>query len=453
MGSFYPSLVSLISIFLSVFIQFLVYLLLKIKVNPVNRKCLRFLPIVVQLLAYSLSASISGNYHILTPGYKNIVGNVKSFESGTIEIEKVKFFENGEWKKSRNRIYLSVYVENPNIFSNMKIFFGGEVECRNGFYFCRAKSGREWYCDILNNSFADSILVTANKFAADYSGFAEEKIGIDNASFISSLLLGINIDRDTKKMIRNSGLSYLFVVSGIHFYMAYFIISFFMSFIVKINVIRDAAVFFLLFSYLMLCGISPPALRAFFFILIFTLIGKIDYPVKRINILGLVFMFQMLIDYSSVFDVSLYLSYSATFGIIIFSRYGNYKNGYMNSVISVIGAILFTMPLTSFYFQSFPFLSLIFGLFFSGISVFVILPPLFFSLAFFILKMEIPASLILLGINPLIIIFRKLIEIFSENNGSIKSGEYTLLFEIFLLVFIIIFFERKRYYDLHEKSR
>ena len=131
-----------------------------------------------------------------------------------------------------------------------------------------------------------------------------------------SLSVDMAISKQNEKA-KEAGLSHLFAFSGFHtgvlFSMIYFLVfpfspSFFYS--LPIAVVLTYVLTFI-------SGPSPSAQRAILMLSIWTASKLLDYPVSKLNILGLSMFFSLILDPYVVLSPSFILSYLATLGVIV----------------------------------------------------------------------------------------------------------------------------------------
>lgn len=430
-------------LFYSFLLLFFIANLLK---NNLHRKKISKLTVKyssILLLVFLLSFFYSMNYEKIPEGPFNLVGKVSRYNAGTLKITDVLFLRDKTWNKSKDTLYTYSYLPDSYMLPGMKISLFGKVEDNGGFKSIVPESPRDISSFEYGNSLFDHLFLAVQKFTVENTYFLKENLSAKNASLASSLLFGRNLDTEVKRDIRNSGLSYFFVISGMHFFIVFFVFDLILNLLIKNYFLKNSFLILFMTFYLFISGFSASSLRAFTFIFLYLLTKYTDYPIKKLNILAIAFLIQISFDFQKIYDISLYLSYSATMGIIIFSRYKFFRNDFFNSTLVIMGGILFSLPVSAYFFHTIPFTSLLFGLFISTPMIFVLMPSLLFTVIFFLLNLKIISIYILMGISPLLTAMENIIKFFSGNFGILNIGEKGIFFEILLIFFIVFTLEIK----------
>lgn len=157
----------------------------------------------------------------------------------------------------------------------------------------------------------------------------------DSWRFSRSLFLGESgrLSNKDKWLIRFSGLSHLFVVSGLHVGFVYLLIVFVtkliwrLSPIYLVNIVKEESVLVLIFSvpclffYGALTGWGEPVTRAVFMLLIWQIVNLWGIKTTSNNILFLTLLIISLLFPFSVYSASLWLSFCLVFLIIIYGKH------------------------------------------------------------------------------------------------------------------------------------
>jgi len=215
-----------------------------------------------------------------------------------------------------------------------------------------------------------------------------------------ALLLGQKqyLDQDIKRAYSQSGVMHILAVSGLHVGIIYALLMFLvMPFGLKKMGRKSylAIVILLIWAYAMLTGFSPSVVRAATMFSLITFGQMRDRKPSIINVLAFSAILMVTLNPEVIFDVGFQLSYLAVFGIVLIQpliiRLWIPPNKWLEygwQIIAVsLAAQLATLPLTIFYFHSFPTYFLLGNLF--------IIP-----LAFLIMQVGVP--LLLLGWLPFI---------------------------------------------------
>lgn len=221
--------------------------------------------------------------------------------------------------------------------------------------------------NVQNNSF----MLKIKRFRYSITERLTLNLGKEKASIAASLLLGdkTNLSQEFTSQLRISGASHLFAVSGMHLALWTGIIFFILRKRSRVKVMPNIfAIAFVIF-YMLITGLSPSVIRAGI-MLITIFIGKI---IKResdpLNSIGLAAGIMLIFNIYLAGNISFLLSLSATAGIVTLYPYFftptgskklnlkyrllNIKNGVLLSLC----ALLFTAPISGFFFGSVSLLS------------------------------------------------------------------------------------------------
>ncbi len=222
-----------------------------------------------------------------------------------------------------------------------------------------------------------------------------------------------DIDPGLRECFRKTGLSHLLTVSGTHFGLLFFLIFILIKRIiyilpyqcfhklttyVSINLISGLLVIPFLFLYLLISGMNIPAIRAFIMAILFVfslMAGRRYYWLTGLLIAAVVIL---IIEPSSLFDISFLLSFSAVFLIGLWLERFRRNEGqeqekglikrflkpFINTFSISLAATLGTLPLVMYCFH---YVSLI-GIFVNIVVtpfVCLIILPLLLSFSFFYL--------------------------------------------------------------------
>jgi competence protein ComEC len=200
------------------------------------------------------------------------------------------------------------------------------------------------------------------KILATYVGNNSQK-GIAQA-----LLYGNDdeIDDETMQAYAHTGTLHVLAVSGMHVGIIFMLLNKLLIFVERLKrgkYIKAAAILIILWTYSMLCNLSPSILRA---TVMFTFIIASDVLKRNSNIyntLAASALFLMLFDVNYIASVGFQLSYMAVLGIVFLQPYiynwYTAPNTFMDQVWKIssvsIAAQIATMPIGMLYFHQFPF--------------------------------------------------------------------------------------------------
>lgn len=190
----------------------------------------------------------------------------------------------------------------------------------------------------------------------------------ENFALADGILLGHRADIDVElyNAFAYTGILHILSVSGLHVGIIYGMLIFLLSFIKDKNRKIKIGKFIFIFSFIWLftfvTGFSAACVRA---AILFSLLnfGRLSKEhVSNLNLLAGAALLQILIDPATVFDIGFQLSYLAMLGLFIFTKPIYSLFYHPNKIIdwtwqlwsASIGAQLFTVPLSIYYFGNFP---------------------------------------------------------------------------------------------------
>ncbi len=194
-------------------------------------------------------------------------------------------------------------------------------------------------------------------------------IGNNSQKGIAQALLYGNddeIDDETMQAYAHTGTLHVLAVSGMHVGIIFMLLTKLLHFVERFKkgkYIKAFIILSILWTYSMLCNLSPSILRA---TVMFTFIIFSDVIKRNSNIyntLAASALFLMLYDVNYIASVGFQLSYMAVLGIVFLQPYiynwYTASNVFMDQVWKIssvsIAAQLATMPIGMLYFHQFPF--------------------------------------------------------------------------------------------------
>jgi competence protein ComEC len=231
-----------------------------------------------------------------------------------------------------------------------------------------------------------------------------------NGAILNALLLGIRdfIEEDLMQNIRNSGLAHLLAISGLHLSLAGYIFFVFFRYsltrseylTLRFNIKKLAAIFAILssFSYLLITGIPIPALRAFFMVLVVFLAIIFDKNSNPLRSLAFAALIIMIINPSSIFEISFQMSFTAILALIAFYNFISNKEDlepaskgvikklyhyFLSISTSSLVAQIALAPLIIYYFNNYAVFGILANLIAIPLTTFIIMPLAFIYLLFF----------------------------------------------------------------------
>ncbi len=196
-----------------------------------------------------------------------------------------------------------------------------------------------------------------------------------NKDIISSLLLGYrSFNSKIKELLKRSGFSPIFAISGLHIGLIATIIYFIFYFLSSLW--KKVVTILILLSYLFLIGFPLSAMRAVFMITLFLIFSIFDFPNDPEDIISLVGIFFILYDPTNVYNPGFLMSFFGALALILSPK--------KNFIFSLLYLFLFTFPLTSFFFSTIYIFSFLFQTIFviPVITVFLIIGVFFLIFPF-----------------------------------------------------------------------
>lgn len=231
-----------------------------------------------------------------------------------------------------------------------------------------------------------------------------------SAIFLAGLATGEFEDRMMQEDFTRFGLQHIMAISGFHFAIIAGLLSFFLRFIMP-RKLGAIGVIFLLSTYFVFLGCSPSILRSWVMISLVMIGYLIEKTSKALNTLGVALLVVLGIDPLLSQTLGFQFSFLATAAILLlhapldhylthlipkrplsqmvemdgWNQHGYYLLFLFRQGIALAWAVnLFSLPLTLYYFHKFPWMSLLYNLFF----------PLLVSFSLFLLLSGLLAHLI-----------------------------------------------------------
>ena len=208
-------------------------------------------------------------------------------------------------------------------------------------------------------------------------------LGEETGAYASALLLGMRslIPTEDRNAFSRLGIAHILSVSGFHVGILIGSLSFLFRLLHLRQRIRIVLYAVILFCYAALCGMSPPVIRASFFLLLI-LEGRIlNRPRSGIQLLSAVLFLMALFSPVQVASASFQLTFGAMGGLIWFSQHAQYFHPFRNRIIRrVLESLILTFGIQLglllpelFFFHRLPLLVFLIGFPAMLISSFLIL--------------------------------------------------------------------------------
>ncbi len=421
-------------------------------------------------------------FYFLGVGYYYVLGNKFSLETENYNNKKMKLYGVVVKKFSEtpakflmeiNEIYYlgkqytpatKVYVRSKNttdlFVGDTVLVFGkwNNLENAYGFnaYLLRKGVRGKFYSYKLKVlSHSGNILLKVKQGALNK--FEDLSLGREIKAFIKALVLGekSSLTSGTKALFSDTGTSHLLAVSGLH---VGILLSFVFMFIrigyyIKVRkkvLLLIAVVILWMFAYLV--GFSASVLRAVSMTSVFILLYIFHKRTNIYNLIGLVMFVLLIWDCNIAFDIGFQLSFSAVLGIVY--GYPQLKRLFVarnkskivlylyDLTLVSISAQLFTLPITLYYFGSFPVYFLLSN---------ILAIPLVFVIFYVAILWLLLGGLAFVseGINYVLILLVKILfgylEFinslpyskleFDKNNGFLFLGSLAVVFAFWIIVY------------------
>lgn len=206
--------------------------------------------------------------------------------------------------------------------------------------------------------------------------------GPDELAVATAIMLGYRdyINDGVMQAYSGSGVLHVLSVSGLHVAVLYFVINFLLGWMDKrprLKLVKCVLLIFIMLLYAGLTGLSAPVLRSVWMFSLVIIAGLLDRDVSIYNVLAVSCFILLLWDPYNLADVGFQLSYIAVVGIVYLyphiyglvklprltfkgyfgfaGRAVNYLLRFSWGLISVsIAAQIATLPLSLYYFHTFP---------------------------------------------------------------------------------------------------
>ncbi len=198
-----------------------------------------------------------------------------------------------------------------------------------------------------------------------------EAAGPTAASFLNAVILGdrSSLTPDLRENFARAGVVHILAVSGLHVGFVLLIISG-LGLLLRLN--RHWRLGFTLAAlglYVLLTGAKPPVVRASLMGALYLCGGLLERKTDPLNLIGVAALLLLFLNPDFLFDAGFQLSFGAMLGILLLYprlaalRLFREKTGasrYLTAALLVsLTAQIGTLPLTLFYFQRLPLLSLV----------------------------------------------------------------------------------------------
>lgn len=379
-------------------------------------------------------------------GAQWVTGKAMRFTATGVRLSQVRWLnrEEGYWERSIRPLILVVDSRNP-VSPGQWAGVRGRVSHLGNYQLIRSSFYKDYYASLHLPTPLDHWLYRGSQVSLEMSRFLQKTLGDGAGTIASMLLLGIGADSATRSMLQSSGLSHLFVVSGFHMLLLFTGLWLLMGFVIPHHLWRRLVCMAIITAFVMVIGFSPSALRAWIMLMVWHLFRAFRYPLHPFNAIGLAMLILLVGEPSYAVDIGFLLSFAATIGIATFIRYQRLFSWVsLKKTIPVLGAILFTAPLSVANFGTMPFLAIPFSLIlFTPLSM-LMLMGLFFSFALFAMGWEAGARVLALGVKPLAELAYRVTAFLSERGGALSLPPQSAWIILMGIMLFTIYLEKRR---------
>jgi len=272
-------------------------------------------------------------------GEVGILGKIIDKRGTNYTIFTKKIFSENQWYSYKNyyKIYYNKYSTVP-ISTGKDVYLFGQIE--DGYL-------KVEYIAPANNK---SIMkIKDNITSRLYENIKnEEARDVLVSSFMGNL-------RD-KEIFKETGTLHLFAVSGMHVFLIYSLITFFVNLLFSKRNLRLIVSTIAVSSYLILTGFRPSSVRAVSMLVVLNIFKLLDIPINSYNILGLIGYLNLLYIPENIFNISFLMSYAASFMILFTSN--NVNNTSLKTLLIPVASYIGVFPLSVIYFGEISLLGL-----------------------------------------------------------------------------------------------
>ncbi|WP_171050887.1 DNA internalization-related competence protein ComEC/Rec2 [Bacillus sp. BHET2] len=247
------------------------------------------------------------------------------------------------------------------------------------------------------------------------------------------------VAQDSMKAFRDLGVVHLLAISGLHVGILFAVLYYFL---LRIGMTKGMAswvgIIFLL-CYIVLTGASPSVIRSSIMLVVLLLGKKAALNVSVIDSLSLVFLFIVLYEPYSVFNVGFQLSFMVSFSLVMSSgAILNESSSIRQLFMVTFVAQLSSLPIVIYHFYEFPLIGFLTNLLYVPLFSVIILPLCI--LTFFLTSY--------LSMDSLFVIYQFLLDGIQEVSSLLASvpfctlviGKPPFLFTLgYLLIIYIVF--------------
>jgi len=275
----------------------------------------------------------------------------------------------------------------------------------------------------------------------------------------SAVILGYRapMDQEVIQAFNDTGTIHLLSVSGLHVGLVFGILIWLLSWMNRIPggvLIRTLVILIGVWAYTVMCGMSPPVVRAAIMISFYILANLIKGNSNVYNTIAASAFVMLVYNTKQLADIGFQLSYLAVLGIVlvvpmlngVYSASNRYMRGVFTYCYVSLGAQLLTLPLILYYFGQFPNYFLLANLLIAIPSSLI----MYLGLGLAIIPFD--SIQVVLGylLNELIVFTLSGLKFLAGMPGSITSGisfnglQVTILFTVISFLLLSFYTKDKR---------
>ncbi|WP_022820255.1 ComEC/Rec2 family competence protein [Fusobacterium russii] len=251
-----------------------------------------------------------------------------------------------------NNIYARLFYKEDGRYKGY--FMVEKLSQEDSFTFMELK---EIKSEKVKNNFIQAYL--SNIFERASEDFSPSLKNMNKALFLGE----DSLSKKTKNKIRYLGLSHIFAMSGFHIALVFSIFYFICSKIFEKKLIIEITSLFFLSIYYLGVKESPSFTRAYIMIVIYIL-GRLLYEkINAVKTLVASAIISIFLKPNTIFSLSFQFSYLAMFAIVYFypliKKINIKKWKILDYILFTLSIQIFLIPIQIFYFNTFPFLSIL----------------------------------------------------------------------------------------------
>lgn len=340
-----------------------------------------------------------------------------------------------------NKLELEAKVHKPHEYDNIEAFNYSEYLDHNDIV---AIGQMVDNTDIIYKGTASLYLPERIRYYL-FNKLEKDLQGNELKPYILALLIGDKeFSQSQQNLLISSGTSHLMVISGLHIGLLAFIAFVLFRGLWSLSprlcrklpaqyagVIVSVIVAFI---YSLLAGFSLPTQRALIMLLVVAILWLLGKRISIVKSLSIALGIIILIDFESIYSVSLWLSFSAVMLLVVISiPLQQYKSKLAKTLLAQIYLAIFLVPISVYYFGGFSVISILANIVAIPLVSFVIVPLLLVCLllSYVGLSFWIVPSLVI----KLLIAYLSFLTSYA---GFIEYWSYFSFFNLIIIIFGII---------------